>query len=107
MLELEKRSPLAFPITLKDGRTLATVGDAADYLSALNVDQRERGYWKTAIMMFNNAMRLGLMPNSRNGADKGPRNGIGICRFCQQPRQIVAGSGVIGTPPIVPATKPI
>lgn len=57
MLELEKRSPLAFPITLKDGRTLATLGDAADYLSALNVDQRERGYWKIAIMMFNNAMR--------------------------------------------------
>ncbi|MGX1107645.1 MULTISPECIES: hypothetical protein [Bradyrhizobium] len=57
MLELEKRSPLAFPITLKDGRTLATVGDAADYLSALNLDQRERSYWKTAIMMFNNAMR--------------------------------------------------
>ncbi|WP_420971591.1 hypothetical protein [Bradyrhizobium sp. B120] len=57
MLELEKRSPLAFPITLRDGRTLATVGDAADYLSALSADQRERGYWKTAIMMFNNAMR--------------------------------------------------
>ena len=57
MLELEKRSPLAFPITLKDGRTLATVGDAADYLSALNVDQRDRSYWKTAILMFNNAMR--------------------------------------------------
>ncbi|MBR0895112.1 hypothetical protein JQ616_09160 [Bradyrhizobium tropiciagri] len=57
MLELEKRSPLAFPIVLKDGRTLATVGDAADYLSALSLDQRERGYWKTAIMMFNNAMR--------------------------------------------------
>ncbi|MBR0872725.1 hypothetical protein JQ633_20350 [Bradyrhizobium tropiciagri] len=57
MLELEKRSPLAFPIIMKDGRTLATVGDAADYLSRLNVDQRERSYWKTAIMMFNNAMR--------------------------------------------------
>ena len=57
MLELEKRSPLAFPIVLKDGRTLATVGDAADYLSALSLDQRERSYWKTAIMMFNNAMR--------------------------------------------------
>ncbi|MGY3445552.1 hypothetical protein [Bradyrhizobium sp. USDA 4473] len=57
MLELEKRSPLAFPIVLKDGRTLATVGDAADYLSALSLDQRERGYWKAAIMMFNNAMR--------------------------------------------------
>lgn len=57
MLELEKRSPLAFPITLKDGRRFETVGDAADYLSRLNVDQRERAYWKTAIMMFNNAMR--------------------------------------------------
>ncbi|MEN3346840.1 MAG: hypothetical protein V7632_475 [Bradyrhizobium sp.] len=57
MLELEKRSPLAFPIAMKDGRTLATVGDAADYLSALSLDQRERMYWRTAIMMFNNAMR--------------------------------------------------
>lgn len=36
---------------------LDTVGDAADYLSALNLDQRERAYWKTAILMFNNAMR--------------------------------------------------
>jgi hypothetical protein len=57
VLELEKRSPLAFAIVLKDGRTLETVGDAADYLSALNLDQRERAHWKTAIMMFNNAMR--------------------------------------------------
>ena len=57
MLELEKRSPLAFPIALKDGRTLDTVGDAADYLSRLSIDQRERFYWKNAIMMFNNAMR--------------------------------------------------
>ncbi|WP_300261364.1 hypothetical protein [Bradyrhizobium sp.] len=44
-------------------------------------------------------MRLGLMPNSRNGADSGPRNGIGTCMFCQQPRQIIAGSGVIVTSP--------
>ncbi|QPF81803.1 hypothetical protein IC762_18530 [Bradyrhizobium genosp. L] len=57
MLELEKRSPLAFPIALKDGRRLETVGDAADYLSRLNVEQRERFYWRNAIMMFNNAMR--------------------------------------------------
>jgi hypothetical protein len=57
VLELEKRSPLAFAVALRDGRTLATVGDAADYLSALKVDQRERSHWKTAIMMFNNAMR--------------------------------------------------
>ncbi|MFB9267493.1 hypothetical protein ACFFWD_30850 [Bradyrhizobium erythrophlei] len=57
MLELEKRSPLAFAIALKDGRVLETVGDAADFLSALNADQRERTHWRTAIMMFNNAMR--------------------------------------------------
>ena len=57
MQELEKRSPLAFPIVLKDGRMLETVGDAADYLSKLSLDQRERSHWKTAIMMFNNAMR--------------------------------------------------
>jgi hypothetical protein len=57
VLELEKRTPLAFPIALKDGRIIATVGDAADYMSTLNLDQRERAHWKTAIMMFNNAMR--------------------------------------------------
>ncbi|MBR0798824.1 hypothetical protein JQ615_25895 [Bradyrhizobium jicamae] len=57
MLELEKRSPLAFSIVLKNGRRLETVGDAADYLSTLSADQRERSHWRTAIMMFNNAMR--------------------------------------------------
>jgi hypothetical protein len=30
LLELEKRSPLAFSLTLKDGRVIQTVGDAAD-----------------------------------------------------------------------------
>jgi len=57
VLELEKRTPLAFRIALTDGRTLETVGDAADYLSGLNAEQRERAHWRTAIMMFNNAMR--------------------------------------------------
>jgi len=57
VLELEKRSPLAFSIALKDGRTIETVGDAADYLSGLSAEQRERSHWRTAIMMFNNAMR--------------------------------------------------
>jgi len=57
VLELEKRSPLAFPIALNDGRMLETVGDAADYLSKLHSDQRERPHWKMVIMMFNNAMR--------------------------------------------------
>src|SRR5262245_20392494 len=43
-------------------------------------------------------MRLGLMPNTRNGTANGPRRAIGTCRFCQQPRHSVAGSGVIAFP---------
>src|SRR6185369_12516314 len=43
-------------------------------------------------------IRLGLMPNTRNGTDSGPRNATGTCRFCQQPRHSVAGSGVIVFP---------
>ncbi|MFL6839913.1 MAG: hypothetical protein ACJ8FZ_21770 [Bradyrhizobium sp.] len=68
-----------------------------------------------AFMTFENAisqivqvfgfMRLGLMPNKRNGAESGPRNGIGKCRFCQQPKQIAAGSGVICAPLPVKALK--
>lgn len=57
MQDLERSSPLAFPLTLKGGRTLATVGDAASFLSSLNSEQRERPHWKTVIMMFNNAMK--------------------------------------------------
>src|SRR5262249_45894159 len=43
-------------------------------------------------------MRLGLTPNMRNGTENGPRKAIGICRFCQQPRHSVDGSGVIAFP---------
>ena len=57
LLELEKRSPLAFSLTLKDGRIIQTVGDAASFLSALTEDQRERVHWKTTILMLNNAMK--------------------------------------------------
>ena len=57
MLDLEKTSPLAFSLTLKDGRKLETVGDAANYLTSLTEDQRERVHWKTAILMLNNAMK--------------------------------------------------
>ncbi len=57
MLDLEKTSPLAFSLTLKDGRKLDTVGDAANYLSSLTEEQRERVHWKTAILMLNNAMK--------------------------------------------------
>lgn len=59
MLDLEKTSPLAFSLTLKDGRKLETVGDAANYLylTSLTEEQRERVHWKTAILMLNNAMK--------------------------------------------------
>jgi len=57
LLDLEKSSPLAFSLTLKDGRKIETVGDAANYLSALTEEQRERVHWKTAILMLNNAMK--------------------------------------------------
>jgi hypothetical protein len=33
-------------------------------------------------------IRLGRMPNGRNGSDNGPRNGTGMCICCQQPLQI-------------------
>jgi hypothetical protein len=57
LLDLEKTSPLAFSLALKDGRKIETVGDAAAFLSALTEDQRERVHWKTAILMLNNAMK--------------------------------------------------
>ncbi len=57
MLDLEKRSPLAFSLALKDGGAIETVGDAANFLSSLNEDQRERAHWKAAILMLNNAMK--------------------------------------------------
>jgi len=41
-------------------------------------------------------IRLGLIPKRRNGAESGPRSGIGKCRFCQHPKQIAAGWGVMG-----------
>src|SRR5215475_2703333 len=43
-------------------------------------------------------MRLGLMPNTRNGTENGPRKAIGMFRFCQQPRHSLDGSGVIAFP---------
>jgi hypothetical protein len=57
LLDLEKGSPLAFFLSLKDGRKIETVGEAAEFLSALTEDQRERVHWRTAILMLNNAMK--------------------------------------------------
>jgi hypothetical protein len=57
LLDLSSNSPLSFPLTLTDGKTIATVGDAADYLSSLNPDQREKSCWRIAIRMLNNALQ--------------------------------------------------
>jgi hypothetical protein len=57
LLDIERDSPLPFPLALKDGRTIETVGDVADFLSSLTEDQRERVHWRTAILMPNNAMK--------------------------------------------------
>jgi hypothetical protein len=43
-------------------------------------------------------IRLGRMPNMRKGTENGPRNGTGRCNCCQQPMQMVAGSGVTVQP---------
>jgi hypothetical protein len=55
--DIERNSPLAFSLALKDGRTIETIGDVADLLSSLTEDQREHVHWRTAILMLNNAMK--------------------------------------------------
>lgn len=57
MLDLERNSPLAFPLRLKDGRRIDTVGEAASLLSGLTEAQRERVHWRTAILMLKNATK--------------------------------------------------
>jgi hypothetical protein len=52
---LTNSSTISFPLTLKGGQTIRTVGDAASYLSSLSADQRERNYWSVAIKMFKHA----------------------------------------------------
>ena len=49
-------SPLAFPLTLKSGQSIETVGDAANYLKRLSEEDRERYHWKVAIRMLDHAL---------------------------------------------------
>jgi hypothetical protein len=53
---LTNSSTISFPLTLKGGQTIRTVGDAADYVSSLSAEQRERNYWSVAIKMFKHAI---------------------------------------------------
>ena len=54
---LTNGSPLSFPLTLTDGKIVATVGDAAICSSSLTAEQREMNYWQIAILMLNHALR--------------------------------------------------
>jgi hypothetical protein len=49
-------TPLPIALELKNGQTLATVGDAVIYFTHLSGTQRAQHYWQTAIQMFNTAV---------------------------------------------------
>ena len=57
MQEVTNATPLAFTLELRGGKTIAKVGEAADYFSSLTQDQREASHWKVAIRMLNNAIK--------------------------------------------------
>jgi hypothetical protein len=49
-------SPLSFPLALLDGRTIETIGDAANHLT--HVPERELGqyHWTVAVRMLDHAL---------------------------------------------------
>jgi hypothetical protein len=49
-------SPLSFPLTLLDGRTIETIGDAANYLAHLPERDLTQHNWTVAIRMFEHAL---------------------------------------------------
>jgi hypothetical protein len=55
--EVNNATPLPFTLELRDGRSIAKVGEAADCLAGLTPDQREASHWKVAIRMFSNAIK--------------------------------------------------
>ena len=57
MQEVNNATPLPFTLELRDGSSIARVGEAADYLAGLTQDQREASHWKVAIRMLNNAIK--------------------------------------------------
>jgi hypothetical protein len=48
LLELTEKSTLSFPLTLIDGTSIETVGEAANYFSSLSEEQRGQGHWTIA-----------------------------------------------------------
>jgi len=49
-------SPLAFPLQLADGTTIAMIGAAANYIGKLSEEQRARYHWIVAIRMLDYAL---------------------------------------------------
>jgi len=54
---LTRSSPLSFPLTLLDGETISTIGDAADLFSAMAEERRQQNHWRLAIRMLDVALR--------------------------------------------------
>ena len=49
-------SPLSFPLTLLDGRTIETIGDAANYLAHLPDRELTQHHWTVAVRMLEHAL---------------------------------------------------
>lgn len=54
---LSRASNLPFAIRIVDGAQITFVGEAADLLSALSEESREKSYWRVAIRMSDIALR--------------------------------------------------
>lgn len=55
--QIHSTSPLPIALTLNDGTTLATVGDAGTYLSRLSEDQFQKHHWKVAVKLLDSALK--------------------------------------------------
>ena len=49
-------SPLAFALTLKSGKVIEMVGDAASYFGTLTEEKCAQSHWRVAVRMLNNAL---------------------------------------------------
>jgi hypothetical protein len=49
-------SSLSFPLTLLDGRTIETIGDATNYLAHLPAQKLTQFHWTVAIRMLDHAV---------------------------------------------------
>jgi hypothetical protein len=57
VLEFDKRTPLSFPLELRDGRTIITAQDACDLVKSLTPEQQIASHWRLANRMLANAMK--------------------------------------------------